>query len=122
MFAQQLRRAVEASPRIELPKVSALLWKAYAAGQVTDDLTNRPELTNWPSGTHKGTKLEQPGSAFEAEQAVTPFLTSWCLRRRVTANTCFSSPPARAARRFVSGLFFCATNPDGLSKCTDTRF
>src|SRR4051794_23155363 len=40
MFADELRRAVEASPRIELPKVSALLWKAYAAGQVTDDEAN----------------------------------------------------------------------------------
>ena len=30
MFAEQLRRAIEASPRVELPKVSALLWKAYA--------------------------------------------------------------------------------------------
>ena len=36
MFAEQLRRAVEASPRVELAKVSALLWKAYAAGQVTE--------------------------------------------------------------------------------------
>src|SRR6185503_21032381 len=36
MFIEQLRRAVEASPRVELPKVSALLWKAYAAGQVTE--------------------------------------------------------------------------------------
>ncbi len=36
MFAEQLRRAVEASPRVELPKVSALLWKAYAAGQVSE--------------------------------------------------------------------------------------
>src|SRR3954471_1267691 len=36
MFAEQLRRAVEASPRIELPKVSALLWKAYAAGTVSE--------------------------------------------------------------------------------------
>jgi hypothetical protein len=36
MFVEQLRRAVEASPRCELPKVSALLWKAYAAGQVTE--------------------------------------------------------------------------------------
>src|SRR3954462_2147503 len=36
MFAEQLRRAVEASPRCELPKVSALLWKAYAAGHVTE--------------------------------------------------------------------------------------
>src|SRR3954454_1606007 len=37
MLAEQLRRAVEASPRAELHTVSALLWKAYAAGQVTED-------------------------------------------------------------------------------------
>ena len=36
MFGEQLRRAVEASPRVEMPKVSALLWKAYAAGQVSE--------------------------------------------------------------------------------------
>ena len=36
MFVEQLRRAVEASPRAELPTVSALLWKAYAAGQVSE--------------------------------------------------------------------------------------
>src|SRR3954454_18023779 len=36
MFAEQLRRAVEASPRVELAKVSGLLWKAYAAGQVSE--------------------------------------------------------------------------------------
>jgi hypothetical protein len=36
MFVEQLRRAVEASPRVEMPKVSALLWKAYAAGTVSE--------------------------------------------------------------------------------------
>ena len=36
MFVEQLRRGVEASPRAELPAVSALLWKAFAAGQVTE--------------------------------------------------------------------------------------
>src|SRR4051812_38472251 len=36
MFVDELRRAVEASPRVELTKVSALLWKAYAAGHVTE--------------------------------------------------------------------------------------
>src|SRR5215212_4720898 len=34
MFCDQLRQAVEASPRCELPRVSAALWKAYAAGHV----------------------------------------------------------------------------------------
>src|SRR5215212_3817814 len=37
MFAEQLRRAVEASPRAELHTVSSQLWKAYAAGQVSED-------------------------------------------------------------------------------------
>src|SRR3954470_8461971 len=32
----------------------------------------------------------------------------------------FSSPPARGARRFVSGPLFCATSPDGLVSCTGT--
>src|SRR3954454_22838552 len=36
MFHDQLRRAVEASPRAELPAISALLWKAYAAGTVSE--------------------------------------------------------------------------------------
>src|SRR5215208_4750627 len=36
MFAEELRRAVEASPRMGLPKISAVLWKAYAAGSVTE--------------------------------------------------------------------------------------
>src|SRR5215213_9043767 len=36
IFADELRRAVEASPRIGLPKLSAVLWKAYAAGSVTE--------------------------------------------------------------------------------------
>src|SRR5215210_3831351 len=36
MFVEQLQRAVETSPRAELPAVSALLWKAFAAGHVTE--------------------------------------------------------------------------------------
>src|SRR4051794_12645530 len=44
MFVEQLRCAVEASPRAELPAMSALLWKAYAAGTVSEsdaaDLSN----------------------------------------------------------------------------------
>jgi len=36
MFVEQLRRAVEASPRVELARVAQLLWKAYAAGQVSE--------------------------------------------------------------------------------------
>src|SRR3954449_7802366 len=37
MFVDELRRVVEASPRVELAKVAGLLWRAYAAGQVSED-------------------------------------------------------------------------------------
>jgi len=36
MFADELRRAAETAARVELPAVSALLWKAFAAGSVTE--------------------------------------------------------------------------------------
>src|SRR4051794_22832354 len=36
MFVEQLRRTISASPRVELARVAQLLWKAYAAGQVTE--------------------------------------------------------------------------------------
>ena len=36
MFADEIRRAIEASPRMKLPEVAAWLWKAFADGQVTE--------------------------------------------------------------------------------------
>lgn len=36
MFADEIRRAIEAAPRITLPQVAALLWRAYGAGQVSE--------------------------------------------------------------------------------------
>src|SRR4051812_32398517 len=36
MFAAELRRAVEAAPRVKLPDVAAVLWRAYGAGQVSE--------------------------------------------------------------------------------------
>src|SRR5215208_7689996 len=36
MFVEQLRQAISAAPRRELPKISALLWRAFAAGSVTE--------------------------------------------------------------------------------------
>ena len=36
MFADEIRRAAEAAPRVKLPEVAVLLWKAFGAGQVTE--------------------------------------------------------------------------------------
>ncbi|GJD37556.1 MULTISPECIES: helix-turn-helix domain-containing protein [Methylobacterium] len=36
MFADEIRRAVEAAPRVKLPEVAALLWRAFGDGQVSE--------------------------------------------------------------------------------------
>uniref|UniRef100_UPI003075B0FE hypothetical protein n=1 Tax=Proteus faecis TaxID=2050967 RepID=UPI003075B0FE len=36
MFADHLRAAIEAAPRITLSAVAAQLWRAYGEGQVTE--------------------------------------------------------------------------------------
>lgn len=36
MFAEELRRAIEAAPRRALPEVAVLLWRAFGAGQVSE--------------------------------------------------------------------------------------
>src|SRR3982751_3942774 len=89
MFAEQLRRAVEASPRVELPKVSALLWKAYAAGQVSEaeasDLSNLIEARRaLPKPTRRRVG-SRPRSLASMER-----------RRRWAASGAL--PPALAAR------------------------
>lgn len=36
MFADEVRRAIEAAPRVALPAITAAMWKAYTAGQISD--------------------------------------------------------------------------------------
>ena len=36
MFAEEIRRAAESAPRVKLPDVAALMWRAYGAGQITE--------------------------------------------------------------------------------------
>ncbi len=36
MFAEQIRRAVEAAPRLKLAQIGETMWKAWAAGHVSD--------------------------------------------------------------------------------------
>jgi hypothetical protein len=36
MFANEIRRAVEAAPRVKLPEIRSALYKALAAGQISD--------------------------------------------------------------------------------------
>src|ERR671926_1295944 len=36
MLADEIRRAAETAPRVKLPEVAAVLWKAYGAGHVSE--------------------------------------------------------------------------------------
>lgn len=36
MFADEIRRAAQAAPRTKLPELVALMWRAFAAGQITE--------------------------------------------------------------------------------------
>ncbi|WP_156652665.1 hypothetical protein [Methylobacterium sp. Leaf86] len=36
MFADEIRRSVEAAPRSRLPDVAAVMWRAYGAGQISE--------------------------------------------------------------------------------------
>src|SRR5829696_1156829 len=92
MFAEQLRRAAEASPRLELTKVSALLWKAYAAGQVSEaqaselsDLIEARRALPAPTKPAQRRVGSRPRSGASMER-----------RRRWAASGCL--PPAIAAR------------------------
>jgi hypothetical protein len=92
MFVEQLRRAVEASPRVELAKVSALLWKAYAAGQVSEaeasalseaiELRKAIPATQKPAQRRVGSRPKTPAS----------------LERRRRWASAGALPPALASR------------------------
>src|SRR5215211_2389009 len=92
MLVEQLRRAVEASPRAELPTVAALLWKAYAAGHVTETeasaLSEAIELKRTVPGAQKPIQRcfgSRPRSTTSLER-----------RRRWAASG--AMPPALASR------------------------
>ena len=36
MFADEVRRSVEAAPRSRLPDVAAVMWRAYGTGQISE--------------------------------------------------------------------------------------
>ncbi|MCJ2069695.1 GntR family transcriptional regulator [Methylobacterium sp. J-030] len=63
MFADEIRRAIEAADRITLPQVTALLWRAFGDGQVSEAeaealsrlieaRTDAPALRRMPRAAH----------------------------------------------------------------------
>src|SRR3954471_12884003 len=92
MFVEQLRRAVEASPRAELSNVSSLLWKAYAAGQVSEDQAS--ELSDLIESRRALPAVAKPAQRRSGSRPRSS--ASMERRRRWAAAGC--RPPALAAR------------------------
>ena len=92
MFAEQLRRAVEASPRVELTKVSALLWKAFAAGQVSE-----AEAQALSEAIEARRSLPAPQKPLQRRLGSRPRSPATMERRRRWAAS-GALPPALAAR------------------------
>src|SRR4051794_17569378 len=92
MFAEQLRRAVEASPRVELAKVASLLWRAYAAGQISEDQAS--ELSEMIESRRALPAAPKPIQRRLGSRPRSP--ASMERRRRWAASGCL--PPALAAR------------------------
>src|SRR5215211_1887157 len=91
MFVEQLRRAVEASPRSELAKVASLLWKAYAAGQVSEDQAS--ELSEMIESRRA---LPAPQKPIQRRLGSRPRTT--CLDGAPPALGCLRSPAAADRR------------------------
>src|SRR5215212_9063667 len=92
MFVEQLRRAVEASLRAELHTVSGLLWKAYAAGQVTE-----AEASALSEAIERKKSLPAPQKPAQRRFGSRPRSpASMERRRRWAASGCL--PPQIAAR------------------------
>src|SRR3954465_14971439 len=92
MFVEQLQRAVEASPRVELARVAQLLWRAYGAGQVTE-----AEASALSEAIEARRALPAPRKPVQQHSGSRPRSgASMERRRRWAASGCL--PPQIAAR------------------------
>src|SRR3954468_12991664 len=117
MFVDELRRAVEASPRAELHTVSGLLWKAFAAGQVSEDQAS--ELSALIEARRAVAAPQKPIQRRLGSRPRSP--ASMERRRRWAASGCL--PPALAARFTLAEtavLAVIAAEVLGHSACTLT--
>src|SRR3954452_8000785 len=93
MFVEQLRRAVEASPRVELAKVASLLWRAYAAGQVTE--AEASELSDLIESRRALPAAQKP---IQRRLGSRPRLSPASMERRRRWAASGALPPALACR------------------------
>ena len=97
MFADELRRAIEAAPRITLPAVAALMWKAYGAGQVSEAEAEALSGLIEARQADTGARAPAPPGAPRSRAGSRPRTDASMARRRRWAAS-GRLPPALAAR------------------------
>src|SRR3954469_4748574 len=95
MLVEQLRRAVEAAPRVELAKVASLLWRAYAAGQVSE--AEAQALSDLIEGRRALPAPQKPAQRRLGSRPRSP--ASMERRRRWAASGALPPPLARRVTR-----------------------
>ena len=95
MFAEEIRRAVQVTPRQRLAEISAAVWKGFAAGAVSEDEAQRlAELIE----ARKAAGLTQMGEGRLRRRVGSRPRSSASLERRRAWTSSGWMPPAIAAR------------------------
>ncbi|MCJ2092992.1 helix-turn-helix domain-containing protein [Methylobacterium sp. J-072] len=117
MFADQLRRAIEAATRITLPQVTALLWRAYGDGKVTEaeaeSLSELIDARRSSEGGQKSGQSSNPTATADAGLTLSPSNCAGSPRRAVGSRPRTDASMERRRRWAASGRL-----PPGLA----TRF
>lgn len=114
MFADEFRRAIEAASRITLPQVTALLWRAYGEGKVTEAeaetlsglieaRTDTPAARRLPAGSQLGSEppilpAPQDGAGAPRRSVGSRPRTEASMERRRRWAASGRLPPGLAAR------------------------
>jgi DNA-binding transcriptional ArsR family regulator len=91
-FCEEIRRAVQAAPRVKLPELSGLLWKSYAAGHVSEEEAS--QLSDLIEARKALPAPERPGQRRPGSRP----RSSASLERRRSWAAAGRLPPALAAR------------------------
>ncbi len=107
MFADEIRRAIEAASRIDLPQVTAQLWRAFGDGHITEAEAERlSALIEARTLTGKAARFAQPPSPAEprsTEAGDTPQVLPGSSRRSVGSRPRTDASMERRRRWAASG-------------------
>ena len=107
MFADEIRRAIEAASRIALPQVTAQLWRAFGDGHITEAEAERLSAQiEARTLMRKAARVGQPTSSAEpqpAEAADTPQALTGGTRRSVGSRPRTDASMERRRRWAASG-------------------